>query len=310
LASLFLDYSQVLSSNCPFYPCLLILAHHVGMNPIVHPLQARARRDFYCAHRNAYFANETLRAALARAKRNPALTCEKKFRLEIDILCTRCNSAMDGVERADQRLETIKANFNPAQPRVPAGNSDGGQWTDSGGSSAARQDFIDYLRTGRVRVADSGTIGTDARVDEDSSKKIVRDSQGEVIIDPNTRQPYPHPPNMDIPANVEAADKANLLDMLLWFSHNGLMDYQRWDGTEKDLKLYRNVTNYNYGVVSAAFGLNLEEALKFAGYYNLNFGNPSNAETKYGLSKMAVNNITQGFKDYNKRWNPFLPKKE
>ncbi|WP_152539926.1 hypothetical protein [Afipia sp. P52-10] len=27
-------------------------------------------------------------------------------------------------------LSGIKANFNPAQPRVPAGNSDGGQWTN------------------------------------------------------------------------------------------------------------------------------------------------------------------------------------
>lgn len=28
----------------------------------------------------------------------------------------------------------VKANFDPAQPRVPAGNPDGGQWTDAGGS--------------------------------------------------------------------------------------------------------------------------------------------------------------------------------
>lgn len=37
-----------------------------------------------------------------------------------------------------------KANFNPTQPRVPAGNSDGGQWTDGSGSSGGRR-----LRTGR-----------------------------------------------------------------------------------------------------------------------------------------------------------------
>jgi hypothetical protein len=29
----------------------------------------------------------------------------------------------------------LKANFNPNQPRVPAGNPDGGQWTDTGGGS-------------------------------------------------------------------------------------------------------------------------------------------------------------------------------
>jgi len=29
----------------------------------------------------------------------------------------------------------LKANFNPAQPRVPAGNPDGGEWTSTGGSA-------------------------------------------------------------------------------------------------------------------------------------------------------------------------------
>jgi hypothetical protein len=31
------------------------------------------------------------------------------------------------------RARTQKANFNPDQPRVPAGNADGGQWTDADG---------------------------------------------------------------------------------------------------------------------------------------------------------------------------------
>lgn len=30
-----------------------------------------------------------------------------------------------------------KANFDPNQPRVPAGNTDGGQWTDGGGGSSS-----------------------------------------------------------------------------------------------------------------------------------------------------------------------------
>ena len=38
--------------------------------------------------------------------------------------------------RATQR----KAGFDPDQPRVPAGNSDGGQWTSDGGSGAGRND--------------------------------------------------------------------------------------------------------------------------------------------------------------------------
>lgn len=42
------------------------------------------------------------------------------------------------VELAMLRLAAGKANFNPNQPRVPAGNPDGGQWTTEG--SAGRND--------------------------------------------------------------------------------------------------------------------------------------------------------------------------
>ena len=34
--------------------------------------------------------------------------------------------------------EAVKANFDPNQPRVPAGNPDGGQWTDAGGGTGGR----------------------------------------------------------------------------------------------------------------------------------------------------------------------------
>ncbi len=36
-----------------------------------------------------------------------------------------------------QLADAVGAKFNPNQPRVPAGNPDGGQWTGSGGGSAA-----------------------------------------------------------------------------------------------------------------------------------------------------------------------------
>ena len=56
-----------------------------------------------------------------------------------------------GLQRAARIASLIKANFNPAQPRVPAGSPEGGQWTgdgqstDSGGSSGLRTYLI---RTG------------------------------------------------------------------------------------------------------------------------------------------------------------------
>jgi len=36
-----------------------------------------------------------------------------------------------------RRALRLKANFDPDQPRVPAGNPDGGQWTDAGGTSGS-----------------------------------------------------------------------------------------------------------------------------------------------------------------------------
>lgn len=41
--------------------------------------------------------------------------------------------AEDRLARTDALL---KDNFDPSQPRVPAGNPDGGQWTDAGGGEA------------------------------------------------------------------------------------------------------------------------------------------------------------------------------
>lgn len=38
------------------------------------------------------------------------------------------------LRRVAEASTLFRANFNPAQPRVPAGNPDGGQWTDAGGA--------------------------------------------------------------------------------------------------------------------------------------------------------------------------------
>jgi hypothetical protein len=51
------------------------------------------------------------------------------MRLKWLAAATRFELAMVRHDRA------LKANFNPNEPRVPAGNPDGGQWTDGGGSA-------------------------------------------------------------------------------------------------------------------------------------------------------------------------------
>jgi hypothetical protein len=59
---------------------------------------------------------------------------------------------------------TDKANFNPNQPRVPAGNPDGGQWTDGGGGGSGPQTAEDAPPDVplRITIRPSG-IGDDSR---------------------------------------------------------------------------------------------------------------------------------------------------
>jgi hypothetical protein len=54
---------------------------------------------------------------------------------------------------ARHRLGQYRSHYNPNQPRVPAGNSDGGQWTVAGGgSSGTRLAAADKPRPGRSAI--------------------------------------------------------------------------------------------------------------------------------------------------------------
>jgi hypothetical protein len=51
------------------------------------------------------------------------------------------------------RIALHRTHFNPNQPRVPAGNSDGGQWTAAGGGLGTRLAAADKPRPGRFALA-------------------------------------------------------------------------------------------------------------------------------------------------------------
>jgi hypothetical protein len=60
---------------------------------------------------------------------NPAVTALARFRYAV---------AANAVLVAGERFRRVlKAGFRPDEPRVPAGNPGGGQWTDEGGSAQA-----------------------------------------------------------------------------------------------------------------------------------------------------------------------------
>lgn len=103
------------------------------------------------------------RTALAEAgdddeRRPPPVTLESKV-------------LADATEHLWRVLDGLygKANFNPNQPRVPAGSSEGGQWTDGGGSGGR-------LQTGR------------SSSNEPPKEPISRTSDGHIRV---TIQPPP-----------------------------------------------------------------------------------------------------------------------
>jgi hypothetical protein len=103
--------------------------------------------------------------------------------------------AAEQVQEKGSRLALLlKANFSPAQPRVPRGNPDGGQWTRVGGLDG--ETSVEPLRVGQ-QVAQVGTqidISTDAltgisRIDENTVNLVkalasVVDTVGLVTGDP------------------------------------------------------------------------------------------------------------------------------
>jgi hypothetical protein len=78
----------------------------------------------------------------------------------------------------------VKANFDPNQPRVPAGNPDGGQWTDGGGGGT------DDVRVAQVRRPPRGTGASGGTVVQRFVRGLRQSEAREAIqrvqeIDPN-----------------------------------------------------------------------------------------------------------------------------
>jgi len=65
----------------------------------------------------------------------------------------------------------VKANFNPNQPRVPAGNPDGGQWTDDAGGSGGDSETSD-VRVAQIR---RGRRARPSDAEATHAELIVRD---------------------------------------------------------------------------------------------------------------------------------------
>lgn len=119
------------------------------------------------------------------------------------------------VSESLRQMQTMLTKYSPYQPRVPAGSSDGGQWTSGGG-------------------------GSTLNASEPTPDQVVSGSQlaypdGTPVINPNTGLPYPKPEGLDIPRNVrfakdylsvDSSSLARALIMVGLFRQGGSFDYQ------------------------------------------------------------------------------------
>jgi hypothetical protein len=183
---------------------------------------------------------------------------------------------------------TPNSNLYPALPTPPTGYE-----------SIVSQTQLTSAPT--INLTSNGNQISSSTPNSTSNVGVLTYPNGSPVIDPNTNQPYPRPSGLNVEDNVALGEGATPIDMLTWFYHGRPMDYQRLGGAYNGN--YRNVTNYNYGAVSAAAGYSLEDALNNAGTYNRYFGNPKPTDTRYGIKQDAINNITQGWNDY-KTWKP------
>lgn len=175
---------------------------------------------------------------------------------------------------------------------------------NSAGASGLLGGAVDQNPMGYVDRAQTGT--PPALVDP----TVLRYSNGDPVIDPNSKSPYPLPLGMDVTANAdEASNRSKDLPiakdawMLSQFFAGQPQDYQRPDGLLAAMRdgdiigRNRDVSGYNFGVVARRMGYSLEDTRQAAGFYNKHFGNPKAGASKYGNDQSQVDVITQGWND-------------
>ena len=181
-------------------------------------------------------------------------------------------------------FDLLKAGFNPAQPRVPAGNPDGGQWTATG-ASADPNKYIPVEETPK-------------------DAKVVIPPDGQPIPDPSSKTgTLLAPPHADYREVYAAGSRiANspfyeqLPHIRAAIAQGGKYDYQRDPARKKIYLKYVNAANYSAGVYMAGAGYTLEDTLALAALYAFLHSSNYRATSRYEW-------ITRGWLDANAgRW--------
>jgi hypothetical protein len=106
-------------------------------------------------------------------------------RLDAAVLCLRYALAAENMRIKAQRFfDLYKANFDPNQPRVPAGNPEGGQWTSEGQPvRLASSERTPRIRAGRIGVVlDAARRLIDAFREENQLRDLFGENVGTVAV--------------------------------------------------------------------------------------------------------------------------------
>jgi hypothetical protein len=214
-------------------------------------------------------------------------------------------------------LVRLMLKYSPDQPRVPAGNSDGGQWTGAGG------EFVRVASNDRGE----GRIATDART---VIPKL--DQAGAAVVLPNgmpVANPYSKvgrliSPTQDLSPVAAAGreDGATYREMLASsdpdrqqaalpqligsingaVGHGGTFDYQRsregFFSPFVQLPQFRDVSNFNVGIYMQQTGIFSEDrTLSIAGMFARQFSGNYMPEQPYGLDPRTAFFIRAGYRE-------------
>ena len=183
-------------------------------------------------------------------------------------------------------FDFTKTGFNPDQPRVPAGNPDGGQWTAEGSDTSRVPP-----REGVGSSTSPAILPPSAGDGSEPKYEIVKEppKDANAVIPPdgvpirggNPPNSLLAPPHADY-RNVYAAGRA-IAQRPLWehypsahaaIAQGGEFDFQRDPKTHKLYQAYIPAANYAVGVYMAGAGHTLSETLVLAKAYA--FGHSSN----------------------------------
>ncbi len=163
--------------------------------------------------------------------------------------------------------ERILRKYDPNQPRIPAGNPDGGQWTGDG-HSRPLDSQIRIFPSREETALFNVRPGTERR-----GVDIPSNIPHGVDLEANIREARKNRPGPRYSMGGQSDYVANSFATYWWFyqkvKNSGPWDYKKGRGRQ-----YEDFGNFHYGVVGSAAGFSEATLLRMAGWAHTRGGNP------------------------------------